>query len=91
MAEVCERLGVEPRALAKLVDQVAFVGTPDGTPDELVDLYIEGDRLHVALPQQFTRAPRFSPDGKRLLSVSRDGDGRLWNVEGGDDTMTGWC
>mgnify|MGYP000479316547 CR=1 FL=1 len=53
---------VVTRALAKLVDQVAFVGTPDGTPDELVDLYLEGDRLHVALPQQFTRAPRFSPD-----------------------------
>lgn len=62
VAEVCERLGIEPRALSKLVDQVAFVGTPDGTPDELVDLYLEGDRLHVALPQQFTRAPRFSPE-----------------------------
>jgi len=60
--EVCERLGIERRALAKLVDQVAFVGTPDGTPDELVDLYMEGERLHVALPQQFTRAPRFSPE-----------------------------
>lgn len=62
VSEVCERLGIEPRALGKLVDQVAFVGTPDGTPDELVDLYLEGDRLHVALPQQFTRAPRFSPE-----------------------------
>jgi predicted DNA-binding transcriptional regulator YafY len=60
--EVCERLGIERRALGKLVDQVAFVGTPDGTPDELVDLYMEGERLHVALPQQFTRAPRFSPE-----------------------------
>ncbi|MEZ4327775.1 MAG: WYL domain-containing protein [Polyangiales bacterium] len=61
-AEVCARLGVTQAELAKLVDQVAFVGTPDGSPDELVDLYLEGDRLHVALPQQFTRAPRFTAD-----------------------------
>ena len=60
--EVCARLGITAGQLAKLVDQVAFVGTPDGSPDELVDLYLEGDRLHVALPQQFTRAPRFSAD-----------------------------
>jgi proteasome accessory factor C len=60
--EVCARLDVTSAQLAKLVDQVAFVGTPDGSPDELVDLYLEGDRLHVALPQQFTRAPRFSAD-----------------------------
>lgn len=62
VAEVCARLGIHASELAKLVDQVAFVGTPEGTPDELVDLYLEGDRLHVALPQQFTRAPRFSAD-----------------------------
>ncbi len=67
--EVCERLELTRAELLRLVERVAFVGTPDGTPDELVDLYLEGERLFVALPQKFTRAPRFSPEEMLALLV----------------------
>ena len=69
LGEVCARLDVTDAALHKLIERVAFVGTPDGTPDELVDLYVEGDRLFVALPQHFVRAPRFSPEEMLALLV----------------------
>lgn len=62
VAEVSARLGMSPAELRRLLQRVAMVGTPDGSPDELVDLYLEADRVFVALPQQFTRPPRFSVD-----------------------------
>ena len=67
--EVCARLDLDARALHKLVERAAMVGTPGGAPDEFVDLYIEGDRVFVALPQEFRRAPRFSPEEMLALLV----------------------
>ena len=57
--ELQEILSVSRADLAKLLERVALVGAPDGSPDELVELYLEGERVHVALPQRFTRPPRF--------------------------------
>ncbi len=59
-AELCEQLSCTPSELRRLVERVALVGTPDGAPDELVEIYLEGDRVFVALPQRFTRPPRFT-------------------------------
>ncbi len=58
--DVCERLDVDVKQLTRLLDRVVCVGAPDGTPDEMVELYLEGDRVHVTLPQKFVRPPRFS-------------------------------
>ena len=58
--ELCEKLGITEKELTKLIDNVIAVGAPDGTPDEMVDVYIEENRVHVDLPQRFTRPPRFS-------------------------------
>ena len=57
--ELQEILSVSRAELARLLDRVAMVGSPDGGPDELVEIYLEGERVHVALPQRFTRPPRF--------------------------------
>ena len=53
-------LSISRTELARLLERVAMVGAPDGGPDELVEVYLEGERVHVALPQRFTRPPRFS-------------------------------
>ncbi len=58
--ELLEHLSMTQNELAGLLDRVASVGTPDGSPDELVEVYLEGDRVHVALPQTFEKPPRFS-------------------------------
>ncbi len=59
-SELLEHLSMTHEELAGLLDRVASVGTPDGSPDELVEVYLEGDRVHVALPQTFEKPPRFS-------------------------------
>ncbi len=70
VADLCERLSCSPAQLHRLIERVATVGTPDGAPDELVELYLEGGRVHVALPQRFTRPPRFSVEEMLALLVA---------------------
>lgn len=76
--ELCTMLSMEPAALHSLIERVAMVGTPDGSPDEMVDVYLEGDRVFVALPQRFTRPPRFTVEEMLALLVAlaplREGD-----------------
>ena len=57
--ELEDILSISRKDLAKLLERVAMVGAPDGGPDELVEIFLEGERVHVALPQRFTRPPRF--------------------------------
>jgi proteasome accessory factor C len=60
IAELLEHLSLTRDELVALLDRVVAVGTPDGAPDEMVEVYVEGDRVHVALPQSFRKPPRFS-------------------------------
>ncbi|MEO0324073.1 MAG: WYL domain-containing protein [Myxococcota bacterium] len=57
--ELAELLGLTPGATRRLLERVAFVGAPDGSPDEMVDVALQGDRVRVTLPQGFERPPRF--------------------------------
>ena len=57
--ELEDILSITSKELATLLERVAMVGAPDGGPDELVEIFLEGGRVHVALPQRFTRPPRF--------------------------------
>ena len=68
--ELCARLSLKPTALRRLVERVAMVGAPDGGPDEMVEIYLEGDRVFVALPQRFTRPPRFSVEEMLALLLA---------------------
>lgn len=76
--ELCSMLSMKPAALHSLIERVAMVGTPDGSPDEMVDVYLEGDRVFVALPLRFTRPPRFTVEEMLALLVAlaplREGD-----------------
>ena len=68
--ELCERMSMTPAELRGLIERVAMVGAPDGAPDEMVEIYLEGDRVFVALPQRFTRPPRFSVQEMVALLLS---------------------
>lgn len=68
--ELAAHLSCTRAALMALVERCAFVGTPDGAPDEMVEIYLEGDRVHVALPQRFVRPPRFSVEETLALLVA---------------------
>lgn len=70
VAELCEQLSMTPKALGKLLEKVAMVGAPDGGPDEMVEIYLEGGRVFVALSQRFTRPPRFSVEEMLALLVA---------------------
>ncbi|MEM9071148.1 MAG: WYL domain-containing protein [Myxococcota bacterium] len=78
VSELCEQLSTDVASLRRLIERVAMVGSPDGSPDEMVEIYLEGDRVFVALPQRFTRPPRFSIEEMLALLVAlaplREGD-----------------
>lgn len=70
VAELCDSLSCTPKELHRLVERVAMVGTPDGGPHEMVEIYLEGDRVFVALPQRFTRPPRFTVEEMLALLLA---------------------
>ncbi|BDG08609.1 helix-turn-helix transcriptional regulator [Anaeromyxobacter paludicola] len=52
------------------IELLCGVGTPDGSPDEFVEVYVENDRIRVVLPQGLTDPPRFTAvEGAALLAA----------------------
>ena len=68
--ELAEMLSTTTTELGRLLDRVAMVGAPDGGPDEMVEVYLEGGRVFVALSQRFTRPPRFSVEEMAALLLA---------------------
>lgn len=68
--ELAEMLSITTTELGRLLDRVAMVGAPDGGPDEMVEVYLEGGRVFVALSQRFTRPPRFSVEEMAALLLA---------------------
>lgn len=68
--ELCEMLSVDVESLSRLLERVCMIGAPDGSPDELVDVYLDCGRVHVALPQRFTRPPRFTAEELIVLMLT---------------------
>ena len=68
--ELAEMLSMSIKDLGRLLDRVAMVGAPDGGPDEMVEVYLEAGRVFVALPQRFTRPPRFSVEEMASLLLA---------------------
>jgi proteasome accessory factor C len=58
--ELARRCGVTESELLEDLEFLMEVGSPPFAPDDFLDLYVEGDRVHVALHQSFTRPPRFT-------------------------------
>ena len=79
--EVCERFGIDRKALVADFDILSFVGVYPYTPDTQIDAVIEGDRVYVHLPQWFDRPLRLTPEQGMSLVASAQS---LLSIPGAD-------
>lgn len=84
--EICSRFDLDRAQLQECLDTVFMVGLHPYTPDALIDVFLDGDRVSLRLPDFFTRPLRLTPEqtfalvtaGRSLLSVpGADADGPL--------------
>lgn len=70
VGEICARFDITPAQLAADLDVVWLVGLPPYTPDALVDVVQEGDRVWIRYAEVFASAQRLTPDqGLALLTA----------------------
>jgi proteasome accessory factor C len=77
--ELAARCGCTETELLEDLDFLLGVGSPPFAPDDFLDLYVEGDKVHVALHQSFSRPPRFTESEAAALAAAAEalgGEGR---------------
>ncbi|HKH05031.1 MAG TPA: WYL domain-containing protein [Acidimicrobiales bacterium] len=62
IAEVCERFGMSRKQLLDDLQVIPLVGLPPYTPDTLIDVTIEGDRVWLRFADVFARPLRLTPE-----------------------------
>lgn len=86
VTEISERFGISPQQLEDDLAVVWMVGVPPYTPDQLIDVEFDGDRVSVNLGSYFRRPLRLTTDqalalvtaGQSLVSVpGTDAEGPL--------------
>lgn len=60
--EICRRFDITPAELAADLDVVWLIGLPPYTPDALVEVTQEGDRVWIRYAEVFESAHRLTPD-----------------------------
>jgi proteasome accessory factor C len=68
--DLARRCGVTEKELLEDLDFLLGVGCPPFAPDDFLDLYVEGDRVYVALHQSFSRPPRFTESEAAALAAA---------------------
>ena len=68
--ELARRCGCTEKELLEDLDFLLEVGSPPFAPDDFLDLYVEGDRVYVALHQSFSRPPRFTESEAAALAAA---------------------
>ena len=68
--ELAEKCGVSEKELTDDLDFLLGVGCPPFAPDDFLDLYVEGNRVFVALHQKFSRPPRFTESEAAALGAA---------------------
>jgi proteasome accessory factor C len=68
--ELARKCGVKEAELLEDLDFLLGVGCPPFAPDDFLDLYVEGDRVYVALHQRFSRPPRFTESEAAALAAA---------------------
>ncbi len=61
LQDLAAKLGVEPKDILADLELLTLVGRPPFAPGDFIDIYVEGDRVHVALDQRLARPPRLTP------------------------------
>ena len=69
--EVCSRFGITPAQLAADLEVIWLVGLPPYTPDALVDVVQEGDRVWIHYAEVFGSAHRAHPGPGRRAAHRR--------------------
>ncbi len=84
--EVCVRFGLDRAQLQECLDTAFMVGVHPYTPDALIDVVVDHERVEIRLPDFFTRPLRLTPEqafalvtaGQSLQAVpGADPDGPL--------------
>jgi proteasome accessory factor C len=73
--ELAKKCGVSEKELLEDLEFLLGVGAPPFAPDDFLDLYVEGDRVYVALHQSFSRPPRFTESEAAALAAAAQGLG----------------
>jgi proteasome accessory factor C len=68
--DLARRCGCTEKELLADLDFLLEVGSPPFAPDDFLDLYVEGDRVYVALHQSFSRPPRFTESEAAALAAA---------------------
>ncbi|HET6923930.1 MAG TPA: WYL domain-containing protein, partial [Anaeromyxobacteraceae bacterium] len=68
--ELAQKCGIDEKELLEDLDFLLGVGCPPFAPDDFLDLYVEGDAVHVALHQSFSRPPRFTESEAAALAAA---------------------
>jgi proteasome accessory factor C len=77
--DLARRCGCSEKELLADLDFLLGVGSPPFAPDDFLDLYVEGDKVYVALHQSFSRPPRFTESEAAALAAAAQalgGEGR---------------
>jgi proteasome accessory factor C len=62
LSEICSRFDITPAQLAADLEVIWLVGLPPYTPDALVDVVQEGDRVWIHYAEVFASPHRLTPD-----------------------------
>jgi proteasome accessory factor C len=77
--DLARKCGCTEKELLEDLDFLLGVGSPPFAPDDFLDLYVEGDKVYVALHQSFSRPPRFTESEAAALAAAAralGGEGR---------------
>jgi proteasome accessory factor C len=68
--DLARKCGCTEKELLEDLDFLLGVGSPPFAPDDFLDLYVEGDKVYVALHQSFSRPPRFTESEAAALAAA---------------------
>lgn len=72
VSELARKMGVSRFELIEDLDLLTMVGRPPFSPDDFIDVYVEGETVHVALDQRFSRPPRLTAaEAAALLAAAQ--------------------
>ena len=60
VGDVCERFGIDRATLIADLDLLFVSGLPPYGPGDLIEAWVEEDRIHIGLADYFSRAPRLT-------------------------------
>lgn len=87
--EVGERFGITRAALLADLEVLSFVGVPPYTPDTLIEVGVDDDRIELRLAQPFDRPLRLTPEQALALVAAGRAAADLPGADPGDPLQRG--